>query len=163
VEVTVEIDQPNQSKEGEKQRSLECDTVYTVNGCKIVVVHGANLSLSQSSSASGTVDHVKKQAEQYAKVLKPDQAWVIVWTTRPSDHAKIQSNHTNDNYYFPQSLSVNTLYIYHDSVFEHVEVHTHDKHFVFEIPVPDFSNHMYESPKKRRKIIVDELIGLFTI
>jgi hypothetical protein len=97
-----------------------CDMVLEIEGSKIVIEHGANLKVEQNSQHRQSVHyHVKQQAEHYHKNLKANQSWVINWTTVPNGE-----NVNQRKYYFPESSTVNTVYIYHDYIFTEIIVET---------------------------------------
>jgi hypothetical protein len=116
-------EQPQSKKHGESLVSL-----YRIYGHCIAVQHGANLSLSTLSTvASNLCHHFTDQAENYnANIsVKPEQTWLIVWTTMPSG-AHLGHN-SNEEYCYPElktNIPVKTVYIYHDFKFTEVTLFT---------------------------------------
>jgi hypothetical protein len=97
-----------------------CDMVISIINEKIAVEHGANLIVSPDNNQRDSIKHhVKEQAENYHKGLKADQTWVINWTNVPMSTGQKQVQ-----YYFPESDTVRTVYIYHDIYFKHIELVT---------------------------------------
>lgn len=132
-----------------------CDMVITMMEQKIAVEHGANLIVSPDNNQSNSIKHhVKQQAEKYHEGLHADQTWVINWT-----NVKMGTGKKQVQYYFPESDTVKTVYIYHDKFFKHIELVTKDDDnndivvkYVDRDPIIIQRQNTGESEPKRRKL-----------
>jgi len=123
-----------------------CDMVLSILGQKIAIEHGTNLiSKSNSKNKMSVEMHVKSQAEYYHQVLQASQTWLLNWTTVANGNRKFQVP-----YYFPESETVNTLYVYHDRTFMKIEVVSKTRSDSIILPHIDLQDNgqSYESPSK---------------
>eukprot|EP01097_Dermamoeba_algensis_P009978 TRINITY_DN719_c0_g1_i1.p1 TRINITY_DN719_c0_g1~~TRINITY_DN719_c0_g1_i1.p1 ORF type:complete len:434 (-),score=59.92 TRINITY_DN719_c0_g1_i1:1158-2459(-) len=98
---------------------------------RILVEHAANVSVSETNHSGDSLwHHVYAQAELYHYALKPLESWVVHWTTVPNgfdNRSDSEQNPDNKNpikYWFPESSTVRTVYIYHDKSFQNFEMWT---------------------------------------
>jgi hypothetical protein len=154
------------------KQAISCDTILDFGEFGLYALgHGANLSLSKTSSEDTTSTlwhHVYKQGELYHYALKAKETWVIDWVTVDND------KHESVKYWYPKSDTVHTMYIYHSQDFATFKIYTNEtpRHpkVVTKVDALDFSK-LIISPskekmegeliKKRKKEVIPELEGTF--
>ena len=137
------------------QSTKSCDTLYNFGDFgRIIIEHGANLSIKKESKYDYSLYyHVKNEAEKYHLTIKPDETWVIHWTTVDSK-----------TYYFPESQTVSTLHVYHDKIFHELKVVTKNKVEIIENALPKMESkrkkELFEEPEKKKVEIEEKYITI---
>lgn len=126
---------------------------------RIAFAHCVNVSLDKDKNDTNALEHyIFTQAEKHHAANNASQTWVIHWIT---------ASPTEVTYWFPDSSTVNTLYVYHDSLFHKCIVATKDGQHEVENPLPSFLSTtkktilIVRDPSKQ--LIALELMNLITM
>ena len=144
-------EEPVQIQKGNRSVTLRCDSVIKLPVGTIAVEHCANVSLTETATTHDSLwHHVYEQGEKYAALLKPNQTWVIHWTTVPESSLR-------SGYYFPKSTTVQTMHIYHDEFFQKFIIRVEDKNKTIEVLTAPV-----KLGKRKRGTLIQLILGRLT-
>jgi hypothetical protein len=128
------------------------DSFYDLYNHKIAVEHCSNIDMLNGNAFA----HHFKQTVSYAMNLetKPEQTWLIVWTTKkPGQHSPETDHHIIEMFYPSDPVNnVETMYIYHDDKFTEVCICLKDKRIEIKPREPILKeDDVVENPFKRYK------------